>query len=280
MEAEEERDPQQREWAQPAPGSAGPIADEVSRRVSSILDVVEREAAALRQEAEDEARRYMEYARRRADGLVAERQREIAELSGAIMQRADRVLRQLDEAEPVRAAFQDLVRSLGDAAERLARETDGRSAFVAPPFHERPPAPRPRPSVAHPPPHVAPAVSTPPPGSREHAYVPAPPSRSPSRPSSPKPPFSPDQPVAAPAPPTGDGGSAEHASLDLREMRMLAIQMASSGATRGEVFSHLREAVGMDDPDAILDDIFGAHSADDTRAAWARPKTVSRSDAG
>jgi hypothetical protein len=212
VEEEQGREPQQREWDRPAPGSAGPIASEVSRRVSSILDVVEREAAALRQEAKDEARRYMEYARRRADGLVAERQREIAELSGQIMERADRILRQLDEAEPVRAAFADLVRSLGDAADRLARETGDGNAFVPPAFHEAPPAPppMPTPSVAHPPPQVAPAVSTPPPGMREpDKYGSEPASERPSWPSSPHPPFSPEHPAAAPAPPTGDGGPAE-----------------------------------------------------------------------
>lgn len=261
MEEEQERDP---------------IASEVSRRVSSILDVVEREAAALRQEAKDEARRYMEYARRRADGLVAERQREIAELSGEIMERADRILRQLDEAEPVRAAFEDLVRSLGGAADRLARETSDGNAFVAPAFHEAPPTPppAPTPSVAHPPPHVAPAISTPPPGSREpDKYGPEPASQRPSWPSSPNPPFSPEEPAATPATPRGDGGPTAQASLNLEQMRMLAVQMASSGSTRGEVFSHLREAAGMDDPDAILDEIFGADSAEQTRAAWARPKT-------
>jgi hypothetical protein len=253
-----------------------PIASEVSRRVSSILDVIEREATALRQEAKDEARRYMEYARRRADGLVAERQREIAELSGEIMERADRILRQLDEAEPVRAAFEDLVHSLRDAADRLARETGDGNAFVAPAFHEAPPAPppTPRPSVAHPPSHVAPAVSTPPPGAREpDKYGPEPASQRPSWPSSPQPPFGPEQPAAVPAPPKGDGGPAEQASLNLEQMRILAVQMASSGSTRGEVFSHLREAVGMDDPDAILDEVFGAESAEHSRAAWVRPRT-------
>jgi vacuolar-type H+-ATPase subunit H len=276
VEEEQEREPQPREWDRPAPGSAGPIASEVSRRVSSILDVVEREAAALRQEAKDEARRYMEYARRRADGLVAERQREIAELSGEIMERADRILRQLDEAEPVRAAFEDLVHSLGDAADRLARETGDGNAFVAPAFHETLPAPRPSPTpgVAHPPPHVAPAISTPPPGPREpDKYGPEPASQRPSWPSSPQPPFGPEQPAAAPAPPTGEGEPAEQASLNLEEMRILAVQMASSGSTRGEVFSHLREAVGMDDPDAILDEVFGAESAEHSRAAWVRPRT-------
>jgi hypothetical protein len=271
VEADQERDPQQREWDRPAPGSPGPVAAEISRRVSSILDVVEREAAALRQEAREEAQRYMEYARRRADGLLAERQREIGELSGAIMERADRVLRQLDQAEPVRAAFEDLVRSLGEAAERLARETGDGAAFVAPAFDETPPAPPARTTAAHPPPHVAPAVSTPPPAGREPDTHSPEPTHPPSWPSAPQPPFTPRPPAAPPTPPTADGGFAERSWQDLNGARVVAIRMAAAGSTRGQVEGHIRDALGVDDPQAVLDEVFGAGSPGDARVRWARP---------
>lgn len=265
MGAEEEREPQQREWSRPASGSAGPIASEVSRRVSSILDAVEREAVLMRQQAKDEARRYMEYSRRHADGLVAERQRQISELSGALMESADRVLRQLDAAEPMRAAFDDLVRTLGKTAERLARKTGGGGEFVAPPFHETPAELPPRPSVGRStPPRAAPATSTPPPAPRE----PAAPRHS--WPSPPQPPFRPQTP--APAQPTGEGGFAKQSSPNLKGVEMLAMQMAGAGSTRGQVSSHIREALGVDDPTPILNGIFGADSPEDTRAAWTRPK--------
>src|SRR5215211_8508918 len=75
----------------------GRIAPEVSRRVNSILDAVEREAESIRERAKEDARRYIEYSRRRADGLVAERQRVIAALSDELVGRAERVLKRLDD---------------------------------------------------------------------------------------------------------------------------------------------------------------------------------------
>ena len=105
-------------------GTEAGIAPEVSRRVSSILDAVEREAGRLRGEATDEAQRYLDYSRRRADELVAERQRRIAELSDEIIGKSEAVVGRLEDAAPVRQGFDNLVRALGDAAERLAQEAE------------------------------------------------------------------------------------------------------------------------------------------------------------
>ena len=100
------------------------LASEVSRRVRSILDNVEREAAELRAEAREEARRYLEHAQLAVDEMIAERQRRIGEVSDAILQRSHTVLHRLDEAAPVRQGFDNLVSALGDAAEKLADEID------------------------------------------------------------------------------------------------------------------------------------------------------------
>ncbi len=120
----------------PGAGAGSLVAPEVSRRVRSILDGVEREASQLRADAREEARRYLEHARRHVDGLVAERQTRIAGLSDELIRRAQVVLGRLEEAGPVREGFDNLVRSLGDAAERLAGEIEelhlGQS--VAPPY--------------------------------------------------------------------------------------------------------------------------------------------------
>ncbi len=134
--------------ADPNPG----IAPEISRRVASILDAVEREADRLREEARAEAARYTAEARAYADGLVAERQRRIAELSAELLSKSEAVVARLDDAAPVRQGFENLVRALGDAAERLAHETavPGQE-FSPPPFHDvgraaaRPPEPPPTP---------------------------------------------------------------------------------------------------------------------------------------
>ncbi|HKQ17549.1 MAG TPA: hypothetical protein VJS87_03305 [Solirubrobacterales bacterium] len=101
---------------------ASALAAEVSRRVAAILESVESEAARVRDEARAEAAGYLDEAHRRADALVAERQRRIAELSDELVAGAEAVVARLEDAGPVRAGFEDLVRALGDAAERLGEE--------------------------------------------------------------------------------------------------------------------------------------------------------------
>ena len=101
------------------PGPAGAelgSASEISRRVGSILDAVEREAARLRAEARQEAALYCDYAKRRADALVDERRRRIAEISDELVGKSEAVVSRLDEAAPVRQGFENLVRALGGAA--------------------------------------------------------------------------------------------------------------------------------------------------------------------
>lgn len=98
------------------------MAPEVSRRVGSILDAVEEEAARLREEARAQADLCLDQARRRADELVAERQRRIAELSDELVFKSEAVVARLDDAAPVRQGFENLVRALAAAAERLSRQ--------------------------------------------------------------------------------------------------------------------------------------------------------------
>ena len=95
---------------------------EISRRVNAILDSVEHEAALLREQARSDAADCLEDARRRADSLVAERRQRIADLSDELVAKSEAVISRLDDAEPVRNGFENLVRALGDAAERLALE--------------------------------------------------------------------------------------------------------------------------------------------------------------
>lgn len=136
------------------------IAPEVSRRIASILDAVEREATSLREEARAEAVRYVEQARLHADGLVAERQRRIAELSAELIGKSEAIISRLDDAAPVRQGFENLVRALGEAAERLSQVTD------PPPDAYRPPP--------YPPPAAAPAPQTPQVEPHQRAYEPPP----------------------------------------------------------------------------------------------------------
>ena len=50
--------------------------------------------------------------------------------------------------------------------------------------------------------------------------------------------------------------------------RLVALQMAVAGGNRGEVEAHLRRAFDLDEPGAILDDIFGSGTGADKRVAW------------
>jgi hypothetical protein len=50
--------------------------------------------------------------------------------------------------------------------------------------------------------------------------------------------------------------------------RLIAIEMAVSGSSRGEVGERLTQEFGVTDPEPILADVFGAHSADSVRMPW------------
>jgi hypothetical protein len=238
----EDREPAGR--AQDEAGRRGPegIPLEITRRVSSILDAVEREAEAIRERAKQDARRYTEYSRRRADGLVAERQRLITVLSDELVARAERVLKGLDDVEPVRAALDGLVQSLAEMAERLEPDAGDYGEFVSDPTpppvsgEPWPPIPKARPR----------APEAPPPRSEHNAGTPG----------------------AAPA---GRSALADQDWRDIDGAQVVAIQMAAAGSTRGEVEAHLRDSLGLAHPGTVLDDVFGAGSAGDARVPWARP---------
>lgn len=221
-------------------------ATEISRRVGSILDAVEREAQRLRAEAREEAARYLEDAKRRADGLVAERQLRIAELSNELIIKSEAVVARLDDAAPVRQGFENLVRALGDAAERLSRETELLNADFQPQsLYETPAQPS-----GYPPTPYAPVDQ-------------APPQPHPARASS--------TPEWDPPPPAAPSGYAPRASAGWRQLdeaRVVAIQMASGGSTRAAVREHLTGVLGVADASAILDEIFGAGTGEYAQVPW------------
>ena len=269
------------------------MAPEISRRVGSILDAVEREASRLRDEAQAEAARYGENARRHADGLVAERQRRISELSDELIAKSEAVVARLDDAAPVRQGFENLVRALGDAAERLSHESEAASAdFAAPPFHEgarpqpsgmpqqQPPAYRPVPQ--QPPAPAVPSEHLPTPRPNPFADPPAygeqpppppappPPWQPPTADPGPLPPPAPLQPTdpAPQQPPDRPPAAPGTTWRDLDDARIVALQMATAGRTRGDVRMHLHRVLAISDPEPTLDEIFGPDTDDDARVPW------------
>lgn len=265
--SDEHTAPQPQESAPEAAGAQSVMAPVISRRVGAILDAVEREAGQLRQQARNEADLYFDHAKRRADGLVEERRRRIAELSDELIAKSEAVVARLDDAAPVRAGFENLVRALGDAAERLAQERESTGGeFAPPPFHAVPP-PDPAPA---PPPQQAPWPQGPPAGSHAAPAGPPPPASAPpgfapagapAPAASQAPPPQPPPATPPPAPPTTSW-------QPLDEARMIAIQHAATGATRGGVRAHLHGKLGIADSGGILDEVFGAGTGDDAMVPW------------
>jgi len=256
-------------------GAAGGQTDwestSLGSRVDEIVEAVDREAAKLRHEAEEEARQvrhraqeearqYIEYARRESERLVAERREQIAALSDGLMARAEEVLERLDYAVPVKTGFENLVRALGETAERLAG--DDITRFNEPTWErfrettEGPVSPGPPPAQAGPPPGAPPAPPPSPPLAFSQATgEPAPP---------PEPPAGPSQPPAHPGQPGATGWQ------QLDDAQRVAIQMAAGGRTRGEVDSHLG-GLPATQRAAMLDEIFGVGTPLDATVPWATP---------
>ena len=262
----------------PAQPATDPISPEISRRISAILDAAEREVSEIRKRARDEALRYMEYARRRADGLIAERQLKISQLSGDLIQRAEHLLAEVESAEPLREALDELVRKLAETAEGLTREAGSLDDFVPPPFGEaaaETPAPRPSPGPA-PVPDPAPP-SGPPPPPTPLPEPPEPPDPGPPAgaawPQAVQPAASTPRPPEAAPKPTGPATERRDPGKPSADgAHLLAIQMAAAGSTRAQIESHIRETVGVADPRPILDDVFGPGAPPDATVPWARPR--------
>jgi hypothetical protein len=236
-------------------------------RVNEIVDAVEREAAKLRQEAEqeaaeirhqaqEEARRYVDHARQQSQQLAQQRMQQIHELSDALMRRAEEVLERLEYAVPVKEGFENLVRALGETAERLAKQDY--DEFTLPEWQG--------PGAGATTPQQPPAYSTPStpaPGATSYGGE-APPAG-----------YQPPGPTGAAAPtPTPGPAPAQQGSAGWQELddaHRVAIQMAAGGSTRGEVEAHLAQTPAPTRA-SVLDEIFGQGSPPETRVPWAAPQ--------
>ena len=176
-------------------------------------------------------------------------------MTDGIVERTEMLFDRIDAAGHVKRQFDDLLRSLGEAAENLARDSGlGRRATARASHTPRPSASSashtPRPPAAHAPrppaaPPVRPVATTPPP-------PPAPPPR---REPAPVPHVRRPEPVqSAPEPPRRVDDKSD-ARFD--GARLVALQMAVAGSTREEVHSELQRAFRLADPSPILDDVFG-----------------------
>jgi hypothetical protein len=241
--------------ALPPDSTAGPagsrLGADLAAHVEAIVHAAEREARAAeqaiaehRRSAEEEVRRYLAAARLQADAETAARTARIETLSAAA-----RLL-----AAELTAAVAALTRELqgGDPA---AEARMPRAPWPA----AAPPAPEP--------------PSTPAPATEQPAAPPAAPEPTWSRieePIAPEPEPAAIRSSAGPeqAAPESNGASEIPAPS---AARLVAIEMAVGGSSRAEVEQHLRDRLGVAEPEPLLDDVFGAASTAGSRLAWGEP---------
>ena len=237
--------------------SYGSFAGDASQRVQSIVSTAEAEATGLLRDAEREAElirreaqadgdRIVDEARRRADELVAERMQLLADMSDGIVERTEMLFDRIDATGHVKRQFDDLLRSLGEAAENVAREGAGRRSVARSAGHVSRPAHSSRPPATH---TARPASASPRPVAPAPAPAPAP-RREPAAPQVRRP-----EPVQSASEPSRRVD--DHSDARFDGARLVALQMAVAGSTREEVHSELQRAFRLADPSSILDDVFG-----------------------
>ena len=273
------------------------ISDEISERVRSVISAAESAATAIRHEAEQEVQmkrraaeaereRYLEHAKSEAEALLDQRIRRISELSDSIIEGAESLLMRIGGAQEVKRQLETMVHALAHTAESLAAESgQGRLAPVERPIGiDDDPEPRiqavPEPQPVPEPEAVAPNVA-----SVTELRVPEPEPVGEAEPE----PVPEEAPVVteAAAPPVEEAPALEEEPEvvdavevvevepeverkqedprgfdgdDMLAARLVALQMAVAGSARDEVEAHLRKTFSLDEPGAILNDVFGTES--------------------
>jgi hypothetical protein len=228
-----------REGMEPPP--TAPLRESVSsagERIQVIIEAAEKAAAGIIEDADAQARRYIDASRKRADVLADERVRVMSDLTDTLIRQAELVKRQSDEL------LGALDSARGELATRVGQELPAPGVPPAPepaaPLHEPAPAPA-TPRV----PHLQPVESEPP---NLEPVQPVQPDPAPAQPSAP--PGTPSGPFSAPATPPPTVAPSDGA-------RLLAAQMAVAGSSREEIEMRLREEFGIQDAAPILDGILG-----------------------
>ena len=240
------------------------ISGEVGERVRSILSAAESAAEVIRHEAEQEiaARkriaeqersRYLETARQEADELLRRRIQRMQELSSALIEGAERLLGEFDNAQDLRRQLDRTVGALVEAAARLSTEegkgiTPSEARPVSTPVQAVPEAD----AEAH-----IEDVEV----AEAEEVTAEPPLRAAPEPE-PEPVAEPEpEPAAAepePVEATGNGTRTDGEDDDVLAARLVALQMAVAGCPRGEVEEHLRVNFAVEDITSILNDVFGS----------------------
>jgi hypothetical protein len=229
-------------------GGPPPLRESVSsagERIQVIIEAAEKAPAGIIEDADAQARRYIDTSRQRADVLADERVRVMSDLTDTLIRQAEMVRRQSDEL----LAALDSAR--GELASRIGQELSSATAPPAgvprAPTQEQPPAQAPRV------PHLQPVESERPDlQAVEPAAAPQPTPQA--QPPESPPPAPQDRAPLAPPPPSGAQSAAP---IPSDGARLLAAQMAVAGSSRDEIETRLRDEFGIQDAGPILDGILG-----------------------
>jgi F0F1-type ATP synthase membrane subunit b/b' len=241
--------------------------------------------------ADAERARLLEDARSEAEALLQERIKRISELSDSLIEGAETILMRLASAEEAKRQLDTMVRALAQTAADLAAES--RHGRTSPEATPEPPVMEaaPEPEVAQPEPDPAPRVRVVPdpveePAKAELKPVEAVPDEDEDIEvvdavevveDEPEPEPEPEKPspverLRKAAAARGENGAKDEATAaaepeqrgfdgdDMLAARLVALQMAVAGSARNEVEAHLRKTFSLDEPGAILNDVFGAES--------------------
>jgi hypothetical protein len=269
--------------APPPDSTSGPaggrLGADLAAHVEAIVHAAEREARAAeqaivahRRSAEEEVRRYLAAARLQVDAETAARTARIETLSAAARRLADEL------TDAVAALTRELQAGDPAAEQRMPRPPWPASA----PADPAPAAEQPAPPAAAPEPSwsrlegeeaVAPqpsATDDDRAGGAGETISATPLARSSS------PATGPARSAAEPEPEPAQGASvaANGAPSEIpvpSAARLVAIEMAVGGSSRAEVEQHLRHELGVQEPEPLLDDVFGAASTAGSRLAWGEP---------
>ena len=259
------------------------ISDEISERVRSVLAAAESAATAIRHEAEQqvqskkraaetERQRVLEDARAEAEALLQERIKRIAEISDALLEGAEKILMRLDSAAEVKRQLEAMVAALADAAEELAAESRRGGGDSAPRVRAVPdPEPEaPATTEAAAPADLEPVEVVP---DKDGEVVDAEVVDEPEPEPEPERPSAVERLRKVATAGRGDNGGVEETKKepepaatsgfdgdDMLAARLVALQMAVAGSERVEVEAHLRKTFALEEPGAILNDVFGTES--------------------
>ena len=190
----------------------------------AVLEAAEQSAAALRAEAAQEIDAQLE----RAEAIAARLSGRAHEIEESIQALADSMR---DEVSALKADLEEL-RAVGEGmAEARTTAAEAAAAEPEPAVAEPEPAPEPEPESERPP----------------------------QPPSEPRPeprPLPPEEPPPAPPEPTAELASDQPTGEGHEGARVIALNMALGGSPRDETARYLAENFELEDPDALLDEVY------------------------